>query len=201
MDLGVEVAHAHVHQSEVVRQVFGHAFGEGGDEHALLARHPDPNFLQQIVHLSPDGPNDNFGIQQAGGTDHLFHDHALAFFQLVIRGRGGCEDRLVDHGLEFLEIERPVIERGGEPESVFHQHLFAGSVPGEHAPDLRNRHMGFVHKEQKIFGKIVHKRIGALARFPAGEIAGVILDPGAVSDFLHHLHVEFSAGFEALGFQ
>ena len=107
----------------------------------------------------------------------------------------------MDHGLEFLEVERAVIERGGEPESVFHQHLFAGSVPGEHAPDLRNRHVGFIYKKQKIFGEIIHERIGTLARLASGEVPGIILDPGAVSDFAHHLHVEFGAGFEALRFQ
>ena len=51
---------------------------------------------------------------------------------LIFAGRRGDVDRLADALLKFVELQRPVVEGGGQAKAVFHQALFAGEIPGVH---------------------------------------------------------------------
>jgi hypothetical protein len=77
------------------------------------------------------------GIDEAGGADDQFDDlrpSAQADFAV---GRGGADvDGLALEGLEFVEVQRTVIEGAGEAETVLDQDGFAGEVAGVHAADL-----------------------------------------------------------------
>ena len=65
VDVGVEVAHPHPEVVVVLGEVLGHALGEGGDEHALLALGPHADLGQEVVHLALDRPDVHRGVDEA----------------------------------------------------------------------------------------------------------------------------------------
>ncbi len=198
IDVGVEVAHL----DPVLRQIFGqilsHSLGQGSDQHPLLHGNPFADLGEQIVHLGADRPHFHLGIEQAGGTHHLLHYIATRLLQLVGAGGRRNKHRLRHQCLKFVELERPVVERRGKPETVLHQSLLAGAVPFEHGTDLRHRDVGFIDDEQAIPRQVVKQGGRRLPRRAAGEVATVVLDAGAVAQLLHHLHVELGTLVDAL---
>ena len=85
---------------------------------------------------------------------------------------------LADPGLELLEAQRPVVQGRGQAEAVLHQGLLAGAVAPVHAADLGHGDVGLVDDQQEVLGEVVEQGGGRLARGPAGEVAGVVLDAG-----------------------
>ncbi len=147
------------------------------------------------------GPHVDFGVEQSGGADDLLHHHAVGLAQFVVGGRGAHEEGLGREVFEFLEGERTVVHRRGQPEAVFDQRFLAGAVAAPHGPDLRHGDVAFVHDHQEILGEIVEQAEGPLTGQAFVEVARVVLDARAVAEFAHHLHVELGAFLDALGFQ
>ncbi len=147
-DLRVHVAAAHADLGVVAGEVFGHALGERGDEHALVAFGAVANLGEQIVDLAFDGADFDLGIDEAGGADDLLDDDAGGLGELVRAGRGGDVDGLVDAVLELLELERAVVARGGQAETVVDEVLLAALVAVPHAVHLRNGGVALVDEER-----------------------------------------------------
>ena len=74
-------------------------------------------------------------------------------------------------------------------------------VAGEHAPDLRHRHVRLVDDQQDVVGEEVEQRVRRLARLAAGEVPAVVLDARAVADLQQHLHVVPRPRRQPLGFE
>ena len=109
---------------QIIGQVLGHAFGQRGDEHPFAARDAQMDLRKQIVDLGRGRTDLDFRVDQAGGPHHLLHD--LTGMRLLVgTRRGGHEDRLGGDGLEFVESQGPVVERGRQPEAVLDQRLLA----------------------------------------------------------------------------
>ena len=58
--------------------------------------------------------------------------------------------------------------------------------------------MGFIDHQQGVLGQVVEQRRRRLARLPARQVAGVVLDPRAVTELGDHLEVEAGALLQAL---
>ena len=140
----------------------------------------------------------DLGVQQPCGADDLLH-HLGGLLQLQVPRGGADEHRLVDVGVELVEVQGPVVKGRRQPEAVVDQHLLPGPVPGEHAPHLGQRHVGLVHEQQEVVGEVVQQRKGRAARLPAGEHPGVVLNALAEANLLEHLHVVAGALLNALG--
>ncbi|MNQ74103.1 hypothetical protein D3C85_888550 [compost metagenome] len=184
---------------QVVGQVFGHALGQGGDQHSLLDRHALGDFRQQVIDLGQRRANLDLRVDQTGRAYQLL-DHATGVFRLVIARRGRNENRLRADVLEFVEAHRPVIERGGQTETVFHQRLFTGAVALIHGADLRHADVGFVDHQQGVGRQVVKQGGRRLAGFTTGQVARVVFDTVAIPQFENHLQVETGALLQALGF-
>ena len=144
LDIRVQVAHLHVQVLIIVGQIFGHALGQCRHQHPLLTLHPLANLLQQIVHLIARRTHEDFRVRQSGGPDQLFDHLPIASAHLIVRRRGRHVDDLADAGFEFVEIQRPVIERRRQAKAVLDQGLFARAVAPIHPSDLRHGHVAFV---------------------------------------------------------
>ena len=81
------------------------------------------------------------------------------------------------------------------------QRALAAEVAGEHAADLRDRHVRLVDEQQAVLREEVEQRVGRLARLAAGEVPRIILDARAVADLQEHLHVVARPGRQPLGFE
>ena len=95
--------------------------------------------------------------------------------------------------LKLCKCQGPVIERGGETEAEIDQHLFARAVSCEHAANLGQRDMRFIHHQQVIIGQVVHQRPRLLACPASRQVARIVFDPGAEASLAQHLDIEVGA--------
>ena len=151
--------------------------------------------------LALGGMDNDFRIDQSGWADDLLDDFPAGFFQLKFSRRGGDENHLVPHLLEFLELQRPIVQGAGQAEPVLDQHLLALPVAVVHRPKLRQRHVRFVDDQQKILGEVIDQRVRLLAGLAAIQMPAVILDPAAIADLQNHFQIVFRPGEQPLGFE
>ncbi len=76
LDFGVEVFAFEAGLAHVVREIFGEAFGEGGDEGAFAFLGAEAGFGDEVGDLAGGGADGDLRIYEAGGTDDLFDDFA-----------------------------------------------------------------------------------------------------------------------------
>ncbi len=103
--------------------------------------------------------------------------------------------------LKFQKIQRAIVQRARQPETVIHQNGFARFVAFIHAADLRNGDVRFVNDEQIIVREKIEQRGRPRAGRAVGDVARIIFDAGAKAHFLHHFQVVFRAHLDALGFE
>jgi hypothetical protein len=117
--------------------------------------------------------------------------------RLISKRLGVAVEGLADAGLELVEIERPVVEGRRQAEAVLDQGQLAGPVAGVHAADLGDGDMGLVDDGQEVPGEIIQQGEGRLAGRAAGQVAGVVLDAGAVAELAQHLEIVKGPLFDA----
>ena len=180
--IAVDVAHFDAVVGEVIGQLLGHAFGQGGDEHALVFLDPNANFLQHIVHLARRGTHLDFRIDQACGAHQLLDDSAC--MGLFVLGRRGRDEHHLAHAFfEFFKLQGPVVQGAGQAKTVFDQGGFAGAVAVVHAAQLANHDVAFIQEHEGVFGHVIGQRAGRVARFCARQMAGVVFNAFAMADF------------------
>ena len=157
--------------------------------------------MEQVVDLSANGPHLHLRVGQSCRTNHLFDHDASGLRQFVRTGRRGNIDQLIGPLLEFLEREWPIVHGRWQPESVFDKVVLAGAIAVIHAAQLGHRLMALVDEHQRILRQVIEQRWRRLAGQPSGQVAAVVFDAVAVSDFLDHLHVEECALMDALRLQ
>ena len=138
----------------MVGQVLGHALGQRGHQHALLAGNALANLVLKIVNLAANWTHVNLGVEQASRTNNLLHI-VLAHPQLVVARRGRNIDKLGYPCLKLIETKRAVIERRGQAKTVFHQRHLTRAVTFVHAANLRHRHMALIDDAEHILGKVI----------------------------------------------
>ena len=193
----VQIAHPHAQRFHVFGEVFRHLFGERCHQRAETVGGAGVDFGDKIVDLPLGGTDGNLGIHQSRGTDDLLHNLRAV---LLFKGtrRGADIDRLMDQGVEFVELQRTVVVSRGQTEAVVDKVFLAGVVAGVHGAHLRQADVRLVHKEKKVVGKIIDKGKGRRAGFPPRQHAGIVFDAGAEAAFHEHFHVVIDALLDAL---
>src|SRR5690606_22433370 len=131
-----------------------------------------------------------FRVEQAGWAYDLLHHHAFRLLNFVVAGRGAYKHDLVHHALKLVEGERAVVHGGRKPEAIFYQRHLAGAVAAPHGPHLRYGYVALVYHHQEIVREIIEEAEGARSGSTTVEVAGVVLDAGAVTQLADHLEVE-----------
>ena len=90
------------------------------EERALAALNARVDLGDEIVDLSLDGAHVDLRVGEPRRADDLLGDLARAR-ALVLAGRGGNVYDLIYPLLEFLKLQRAVIERRRQPEAVFNE--------------------------------------------------------------------------------
>ena len=139
---------------QMVGQVLGHALGERGHQHALLARHALANLVLKIVNLPTNRTNVDLGVEQTGRTNNLLNV-VLANPQLIVARRGRNVDELGNPRLKLIKTKRAVIECRRQTKTMLHQRHLTRAVAFVHAADLRHRHMTLVDDAEHILGKVI----------------------------------------------
>ena len=156
---------------EILGQVFGHAFGQGGDQHAEPKGCDLADLVQKVVNLHLDWADFDLRVDQTGGADDLFGKDAAGLFQLPFRGRGGNENRLRTHRVPFFEFQGAVVHARGQAEPMFGQRHLAAEVAFVHAADLRHRDVGFIGKDDGSVGDKLKQGGRRFARLPPRQPA------------------------------
>ena len=175
---------------EVFCEVFCHPFGQRGDQHTFVNRRTGADLRQQIVNLRRHRTHLNDRIQQAGRSYHLIDHFITGFLQLIVARRRRNVDSLRSQRLELFKFKRTVIQRRRQTESVFDQGFFTRPIAAIHASNLRDSHVGFIHHQQAIGRQVIKQRRRRLARAATGQIAGVVFNPRAVTQLIHHFQIE-----------
>ena len=103
VDVGVDVAHAHIVLHQVVGEVFRHFFGQRGDEDALVGGNARADFAEDVFHLAIDRAHFDFGVKQPGRAHDLF-DGLPAVLFFVVAGGGGDVDGLRRQRFKFFVL-------------------------------------------------------------------------------------------------
>ncbi len=185
---------------QIVCQVLCHTLGECGDEYAFLCGRACTNLGNQVVNLVLDCPDFHFGIDKSGGPDDLFNHHAFRLLKFIVSRCGADINNLLHHLFPFIKCQRTVIQCRRKTEPMLDQRELARPVTEVHSPDLRHSHMRFVDDKEKVFRKIIEQARWSGSRRSTRNMARVVFDAGAISDFPHHLQIKACALFEALCF-
>ena len=182
---------------QMVGQVLGHALGERGHQHALLAGNALANLVLKIVNLAAYWTHVNLGVEQAGRTNNLLHV-VLAHPQLVVARRGRNIDKLGYPCLKLVETKRAIIECRGQAKTVFHQRYLTRAVAFMHAADLRHRHMALVDDTEHVLRKVIDQGKRRLTRLATVQMTRVVLDAVAKAHRLEHLKIIIGALLQTL---
>ena len=154
IDIGMQITHADAVLAQEVGQILGHALGERGHKHALRHRHPGLDLAQQVVDLGARRQHLHLRIHQTRGTHHLLH-HVVRMLALIGGRRGGHEHALAHARFKFLQLQRPVIQRRRQAESILDQRFLARPVAAIHGAQLPDGDVAFIDEHQRIAGQIV----------------------------------------------
>ena len=177
---------------QVIGQILGHALGERGHQHALLAHHALANLVLKIVNLASDRTHIDLGVEQAGRTN------VLANPQLIVARRGRNIDELGDPRLKLIETKRAVIECRRQTKTMLHQRHLTRAVTFVHAADLRHRYMALVDDAEHVLRKVIDQGKRRLARFSTVQMTRVVLDTVTKTHGLEHLEIIIGALLQAL---
>ncbi len=188
-DVRMQIPDANAVFREVVRQVLGHSFCKRRDQHAFVCGRAPSYFGQHIVDLCPCRSHLDLRIDEPCRAHQLF-DGIVGPLGLVIARRRRHIYGLRRQRFEFIETQRPVVERGRQAESVFDQRFLARAIATIHAAELRYRDVTFVDDQDRVMRHVIEQARRRFTFPAARQIARVILDPGAVTEFPNHLQIE-----------
>ena len=116
VDVAVQIAHFQSDIAQVIGQIFRRAFGQGGDENALLLFHPLPAKLDRIVDLVLERLERDLRIEQAGRANDLLDDERRArrvdieFLRRLVGARD-CSTRVCDVGRDGTSASCRIFSR------------------------------------------------------------------------------------------
>ena len=118
---------------------------------------------------------------------------------LLVLGRCGAHKHGLAHALlELIELEGAVIQGRRQTETVIDQIFFARAVATIHPTYLPDRHVRFVNKDQRVVRQVINQGRGRFTGLAAREMAGIVFDPFAETDFAQHLDIELGPLLDAL---
>ena len=197
----MDVAHADVNLVKVVGQFLGHPLGQGRDQNPLVPLRPLSDLFDKVVNLILRRTHLNRRVQQSGRPYNLLYHKAVGAFQLIV-GRGGADiDLLTGNRVELIEGQRSVVRGSRKSETIFNKDRLSRVVAAVHRPDLRDGDVALVDEGDEVLREVVDQAERPLARLATVQIAGVVLDAGAVPHLLDHLTVVLDTLLQALGLQ
>ena len=182
---------------QVGGQFLGHLLGEGGDEDALVTFDAQPHLFEEVIDLSLGGLDNDERIDETRRANNLL-DHAVRALELVGAGGRGEVHGLADALGELVPLERTVVHRGGQTESVVDEGALTRHIAFEHRADLWDGHVGLVDDEQEVVREVVQQRVRRGAGTAPVDVTRIVFHARARPDFLEHLQVEGRAHAQAL---
>ena len=185
-DIRMQIPHSNTVLSEIVRQILGHSLGQGRDQNAFFDGYPPPDLGQHIINLGPGWPHLDSRIHEPGRPNQLF-DRFVGMRTLIITRCCRHIYGLRRNQFEFVEAQRPVIQRRGQPEAVFDKGFLARPVATVHTAELRYGDMAFVDNQECVVRHVIEQARRRFTLLAARQVARVVLDSLAVTELSDHL--------------
>ena len=196
----VQVLHLHAVLQQVLSQILRHALGEGRNQHTLITLNAHANLLKQIINLTLGRLDHNLRVNQTGRANNLLHI-TISLRQLILtRGRRKV-NRLTDTLQELLPLQRAVIHRRRQTETMLHQGALTRHITLIHGTNLRNRHVRLVNNQQEIIREIIQQTVRGATGGTTVNMARVVLNAIAEAHLLHHFQVVGGAHTQTLRLQ
>ena len=196
----MQIFGAHAAFPHKFAEIFAHALGERGNEHAFAALYGERRFVNRVLDLSFNRAHFHHGIEQARRANNLLGDDC-GVLEFERRRRCGNKHGLLHERLKFLRTQRAIFHRARQPKTEFHKARLAGTVAVGHSVNLRERDVRFVDEDEKIFRKKINETPRSLFRRAPAEVHGIIFDAEAKTRFAQHFEIVFRAHANALRFE
>ena len=200
INVRVQVLHLHAVLQQVLGQILRHALSEGRDQHTLITLNAHANLLEQIINLPLGRLDHNLRVNQAGRANNLLHI-TISLRQLILTGGRRKVNRLTDTLQELLPLQRAVIHRRRQTETVLHQGALTGHVALIHGTNLRDRHVRLINNQQEIIWEIIQQTVRGATGGTTVNMARVVLNAIAEAHLLHHFQVVSGAHAQTLRLQ
>ena len=197
VDLGMQITHLDTVIGQVFAQLFRHALGQRGDEHTLVAPHPQVDLRHQVIDLIERRAHLEDRIDQSRGPNQLLDGLGRVCLFVLARG-GGNEDRLLHETLELDHLQRPVVQGRGQAESVLDQIFLARSIALEHPPQLPDRDVALIDDHQRAWREVIDEGGRWFPGRTSRQMPRIILDAFAETHLLEHLEIEARALLDTL---
>src|SRR6516165_2569062 len=154
-----------------------------------------------MMDLVFDRAEDGGRVYEACWRYDLFDKDTTCTLHFPWAGGGGEKNRLAPHRIPFLEFQRAVIGAGRQAETILGEGRFTHPVATEHAAKLRHRNVAFVDKDERVARHVFEESGRRLSRLTTGQVARVILDPGAAAGRFNHFEIIGGTLLKALRLQ
>ena len=154
----------------IIGQILRHTLCQRRYQYLIVLLYLFVDLTDQIIDLALDWPYLNLRVKKSRRTQQLFRTKQL-MIRLIIARRCRNKHHLIDTLLKFFKIQRTVIQRRRQAETIFYQRPLSRLVTGIHTTHLRQRDMGLVHNDQKVILKVIDQRIRRFARLQTGKVA------------------------------
>ncbi len=166
----MQIAHLDAVIAEEFSELFRHALGQRSHQHALVFLDAGIGLGHQVIDLAQGRPHLDGRVDQTSRPHHLLH-HLAGMLVFIIGRRRRHENRLPHLAFEFIETQRPVIQRRRQPETIIHQIGFTRAVAVVHAVQLADQHMRFIQEHQRIRRQVIDQGRRRLAWQGAAQMA------------------------------
>ena len=187
-NIRVHIFDFYTHTPEIICKVLRHFFRKSCDEHPLTTGGTLFHLGYQVVNLRRDRSNLDLGVNKSRRANYLLND-LLRDPCLIVGGGCGDHNRLTDLLFKFREIERSVIKRGRQAESVIDEVLLSRTVPSAHTCDLVDRDVALVDEDNVVVGEIIEQAVRGRSGLAASKNSRVVFNTGAEADLAKHLKV------------
>ena len=106
----MHIFHLYIKILIIISELFGHAFGQGSDQHAFTPGYDLLNLPVEIINLPVCRSDLNLRVQESGRSIHLFDNLAVRLVDLILSGCCRDIDYGIHHGIEFIKTKRPVVQ-------------------------------------------------------------------------------------------
>ncbi len=112
---------------EIFGQILRHPLGQRRNQHALIDLNALVDLGQHVIDLRTHRTNLHFRVNQPRGTNQLLNNLGRVR-RLILARRRRHENHLGREPFPLFELQRPVVERRGQPETVLDEDFLARPV-------------------------------------------------------------------------
>ena len=107
--------------TQVRIQLLSHTLRKGSNQYSFILIYSLSYLLHEVINLIHGGAYLYFRVKQTGRTYHLLCKYTFCLLELIVTRSSGYINDLISQLLEFIKLQRTVVDSGRKPEAILHQ--------------------------------------------------------------------------------